>query len=193
MKMRRFPHAAIQGGREEGVGGHHQVADHVVLLVFLQAGEGDEVAILVHGLETRIVKAVQDNWDRLRQFAQVRVEDGQEGVHGRLADCPAAGVHALHGLADVGEGIVESAGIAATDDHGISARDCLTGSLCHSTTKLSQREGIGIQVPLEHTAELREEGIDQNLLISGAHLREGVAESSDQMAHEHEVSKQLVR
>jgi hypothetical protein len=25
-----------QGGREEGVGGHHQVADHVILLVFLQ-------------------------------------------------------------------------------------------------------------------------------------------------------------
>ncbi len=181
-----------QGGSEEGVGGHHQVANHVVLLIFLQAGERDEVAVLVHSLETRVVEAVQDDWDRLRQLAQILRQYGEECIYGRLADCPAAGVHALHCLANVGEGVMKSTGVAASNDHSIRARDYLAGSLRHNTAELSQSEGIGIQIPLENTAELREEGIDQNLLISSTHPRERVAESCDQMAHEHKISKQLI-
>jgi hypothetical protein len=87
---------------------------------------------------------------------------------------------------------VQSAGIATADNHRIGLRDCLAGSLGQVTAKLSQGEGIRIQIPLEHTAELREEGVDQNLLVPGAHLREGAAKPRDQVAHHHELSKQLV-
>jgi hypothetical protein len=181
-----------QCGREEGVGGHHQVADHVELLVLLQVGEGDQVAFAVHCLERRIVKAVQDDRDGFWQLAQILSEDGEESVNSCLADCPAAGIHALHDLANVGEGVVQSAGVATADNHRISSRDCLAGSLGHVSTKLSQGEGIRIQIPLEYTAKLREEGVDQNLLVPRAHLREGAAKPGDRVAHHHELSKQLV-
>ncbi len=41
------------------------------LLILLQAGEGDQVAFAVHGLEGRVVEAVQDDGNRLRQFPQI--------------------------------------------------------------------------------------------------------------------------
>jgi hypothetical protein len=63
---------------------------------------------------------------------------------------------------------------------------------CHSTAKLSQREGIRIQIPFENTAKLREEVVDQDLLISSTHPRDRIAESHDRMAHEHEISEQLL-
>jgi hypothetical protein len=38
-------------------------------------------------------------------------------------------------------------------------RDSLAGALSHIPAKLSQGEGVGIQIPLENAAKLREEGV----------------------------------
>jgi hypothetical protein len=58
--------------------------------------------------------------------------------------------------------------------------------------KLSERGGVGVEVPLEDDVKLLQEAVDENLLVFDAHPGQGAAEPGDGVAHEDVVSEELV-
>ncbi len=156
--------------------------------VLLGAGEGDQVPVLVQRFEAGIIQTVDDDGHRLGEPGQVLRQDGEESVHSRLADHPSAGLHAFRRLAEVMEGVMEESGIAATNDDSISSWGSLTGARNRGVAKPSHGEGGNVQVPLEHRAEVREEGLDDDLLVPRADTGQTVAQAADGVAHHHKLT-----
>jgi hypothetical protein len=70
---------------------------------------------------------------------------------------------------------MEESGIATANNDSVSPQGCLSGARSRRVTKPSHGEGGDIQVPLEHRAEVREEGRDEDLLIPRADARQAAS------------------